>query len=337
MVRFCPALLGATLGAMLVVAPAVGHAFYVESRSNGMDGMPAPIRYEPDEGTDVVVEYRVNPSSFPEGVEGINEAIDAAFATWSSAVDCDTISFTRGDDTMSVDQTHWMTDGDEIYVLVFFEADMNEWLSGPSVGRFFWSHDGTGKMTGATVFLNAFHHTWSTDSTAGSLDVQSIVTALVGRSLGITSAMEGNATYPSYQTANTDKRTLGSDDIAAMTYIYPGDGMDCMMPDAPEEICTGSMPDCPPRPMTGTPDSGVPPVDSDGGTTNPGTDSGTPPPVGQDSGSPPPLGMDAGTTPPMMMDPDDDEGCGCRVASQREAPVGLLGLLGLALLWRRRR
>lgn len=318
-------------GAALPAAPA--EAYYLEVR--GTDEL-VPIRYadtdDPPAGT-VDVTYRVNESTFPAGVAGVAEAIDAAFATWSAA-SCSTLVFAEGAASTSTDRAHWMGDMGEIYVLVYFTDTAEEWTSGPAVGHFYFAHDGTGKLIGGTVVLNSRDHAWATDGTAEALDVQSVVTALIGRSLGITSAMEMNATYPRYAPGDQSKQMLGDDDIAAIQFLYPSDDMSCTMPAEPEDLCDGIMnpgeEPCPPRPMT---------MPGDGGTIMPGVDGGT---MG---------GSDAGT---MMMDPDGgsmsatdagttgggSEGCSCRVGATASPKGGawvVTLVLASLILARRRR
>jgi len=264
--------------------PSGAQAYYLESR--GTDAL-VPIRYadtdDPAMGT-VDVTYRVNETTFPAGVTGIGAAIDGAFSAWTAA-DCSVLSFAAGAASDSTNRAHWMGDMGEIYILVYFTDTAEEW-SGPSVGHFYFAHDGTGTLIGGTVVLNSRDHQWATDGTAGALDVQGVVTALIGRSLGVTSAMEMNATYPRYAPGDQSKQMLGDDDIAAIQYLYPSDEMTCAMPTAPEAECDGIMGPgeeaCPPRPMT---------MPGDGGTIMPRPDGGT---VLVDGGTP--MGGDGGGT-----------------------------------------
>lgn len=286
------------------IAPAAANAYYLETRGMVTD----PVRYAAP--TDI--EYRVNPATFPDGVTGIDEAIDNAFQTWTDAA-CATITFAQGADSTETND-HWTRDMGARYILVYFTDSDAEWTGGPAVGHFFFGFDGpTGNILGATVVLNSRDHSWATDGSAGALDVQSIVTALIGRSMGITSAMEGNATYPLYMTGDISKRTLGTDDIAAIQHLYLETG--CAAPTAPEMICDGVMmpgeDPCPPRPVTMPPDGGMM-IEEDAGMT-----------------SDPDAGMsdtDAGTGGP------DDGGCSCRASGEhnRTAPA-LLSLVIAAL------
>lgn len=317
------------VAAAMVITPVTTRAYYIEVR--GTDTL-VPIRYadtdDPPAGT-VDVTYRVNASTFPAGVAGVAEAIDAAFATWSAA-ECSTLVFLEGAASDSTNRAHWEGDMGEIYVLVYFSDTAEEWSDGPSVGHFYFAHDGTGTLIGGTVVLNSRDHMWATDGDADSLDVQSVVTALIGRSLGITSAMEMNATYPRYAPGDQSKQMLGTDDVAGIQFLYPSDDMACAEPAAPEDECDGLDRMCPPRPMTMPGDGGTIMPGTDGGTMG-GTDAGTMM-MGSDGGSM--SATDAGTT------GGGTDGCSCRVgapASSRSAAAGLITLVLASLVRMRRR
>jgi MYXO-CTERM domain-containing protein len=288
-----------------LLVPTVANAYYVETRGETVE----PMRYaDGDETTadTVDVEFRMNTSTFPAG-DGIADAVRAAFATWAAA-DCTSIDFAEGAASTSVALDHWTADGDDHHILVFFTDSAAEWTGGPAVGHFYFGFNPAGEVLGGTIVLNSRDHAWATDGGIGALDVQSIVTALIGRSLGITSAMEGNATYPVYQPGNTDKRVLGTDDIAAIQHLYLGTG--CAAPVAPEEVCDGlNLPgeeECPPRPVT---------MPGDGGTIMPGEDAGmaNDPDAGMTAGD---AGMGGG-----------DGGCSCRAGATRAPSAAMLGVL----------
>ncbi len=308
--------------------PSLAKAYYLEVR--GTDTV-VPIRYadadDPPAGT-VDVIYRVNETGFPAGAVGFGAAIDAAFASWTAA-DCAVLSFAPGAPSDSTNRAHWEADAGEIYVLVYFTDSAEEW-SGPSVGHFYFAHDGTGTLIGATVVLNSRDHRWATDGSADSLDVQGVVTALIGRSLGITSAMEMNATFPRYAPGDQSKQMLGADDLAAIQFLYPSDDMTCGIPMAPEAECDGIMlpgeDACPPRPMT---------MPGDGGTITPRRDAGT---LFVDGGALP--GADAGAASADGGGPaGGGDGCSCRVGAsgRQSAPLFIALIVGGLFAVRRRR
>lgn len=307
------------LAIAVIASPAGAQGYYVEARAQSDGGALVEVKYD----TDSPVEYRIGVDTIPEGeATEVGAAIEAAFQTWQD-VECATIEFVRGDDeTGEVEPMHWMTTSD-IYILVFWSDDPAIWGSRLGVGRADWVHDGTGRLVGGEIILNSRDHSWSASGESGKMDIQSVVTALVGKSLGITSTMEGNATYGSYRPGDTTKRDLGPDDIAALQYLY-GDGS--CMPDLPEAVCVdgmttlpdGGVGDCPPDIMTAPADGGTA-TPRDGGTAG-GTDSGSGP-------------ADGGTTPGMPGD-GDDGGCGCVAVGATSAGgrPGWLGLGALALL-----
>ena len=139
------------VAAALVMAaiPSASRAYYIEVRgSNSEAGVDRPITYDdadPSTPEDIDVLYRVNDLTFPDGVPGVAEAIEAGFATWQSEA-CANLSFTAGPPSDSMNRAHWIDDMGEIYILVFFSDDPTHWTASPnSVGNFFWAHDGTGR------------------------------------------------------------------------------------------------------------------------------------------------------------------------------------------------
>ena len=300
------------LAAFLV--PATTQAYYVEARTQNDGGALVPITYD----ATTPVEFRIASTGLPIGDGSEATAIEAAFATWQ-AVECSTLSFTRGADEAAPMARHWMVTTDR-YILVYWSNDRALWDI-PRVGFFEWAHDGNGTVIGSQIILNGLDHSWSTTGETDKMDVQAVVTAMIGRSLGITSGMPGNATYPVYNAGDDSKRTLGTDDVAAIQYLY-GDGS--CTPDDPEMVCTDTPGEvCPPPVMT---------MPGDGGTALP--DGGTMPMP--DTGPPPT--PDGGTvTPPPG---DEDDGCGCIAAGAGDdgtGPVAALLLFGLVALRRRRR
>lgn len=311
--------------ASTVALPAASHAYYVEVRgANGEAGVDRPITYddmEPSSPDTVDVVYRVNDLSFPEGVPGVAEAIDAGFSTWANEP-CANLSFTQGAPSDSTDRAHWIGDMGEIYVLVFFEHDPAMWVSSPNaVGSYYWAHDGTGRLVGGTVMLNAAAHIWATDGDPDRLDVQGIVTALLGRALGISSNVEDSTTFPRYAPGDMSKRELGDDDRDALAFLYPSTASGCEMPPPPEAMCPEIVlpgePECPPAVTTNPGDGGTRPM-TDGGPRSGAPDAGPGGGTGMDGGS-------------------GDGGCAVTRGAPSSAPIEALVLVSLALLWRRRR
>lgn len=315
------------VAAALVMAaiPSASRAYYIEVRgSNSEAGVDRPITYDdadPSTPEDIDVLYRVNDLTFPDGVPGVAEAIEAGFATWQGEA-CANVSFTAGPPSDSMNRAHWIDDMGEIYILVFFESDPAMWASAPNaVGSYYWAHDGTGRLVGGTVMLNAAAHAWATDGDPERLDVQGIVTALLGRALGISSNVEDSSTFPRYAPGDMSKRELGLDDRNALAFLYPSGAAGCEMPPPPDAMCPEIIqpgePECPPAVMTNPGNGGTRPM-TDAGPGGGGTDAG---PGGGGMG----------------MGGSGDGGCSVRPGASTAAPIGLLALVLLAFTRRRRR
>lgn len=326
-----------------ILAPAApADAFYVEGRPLTDGGAQGLLRYAETAPGVTDIEYRYSPDGAP-AITGAEAAIAAAFASWD-AVPCTTTTFHRGTDIATVERftfRHWDTDAGVIYIAVYFTNSPEEWASGAAVGHFWYGQDADGTtLRGASLLLNTRDYTWATDGTASALDVQSVVTAFIGRAFGLTSAIPGNATYPSYSPGNIDKRTLGADDIAGISYLYPSGAVGCAAPAAPVAICDGTAPRgvCPPLPGVMPLDGGT--ADLDGGIIV-ASDSG---PAAADSGFTPTdsgftatdsgsTGRDAGTVrTDAGTGTGGDGGCGCRVAGPPTGATGAIAGAALALL-----
>lgn len=323
----------ACLVALATLVPAAAtQAYYVEARGvPSSPGTEVPIRYaDSDELTadTIDVTYRLNETTFPAGA-GVAGAVRSAFDTWTAAA-CSNLVLNEGAASTSTNRAHWMDDAGEIYILVYFTDTAEEWPSA-AVGHFYFVTNGSpeGTIVGGTVVLNSRDFTWATDEAGDSMDVQSVVTAIIGRSLGITSGIEGNATFPRYAAGDISKRDLGDDDLAAIAFLYPSAEPTCDAITPPEMECDGvtspGEEPCPPLPMTMPPDGGIPPP-RDGGVMM--TDSGT---------APSDAGADAGVG-------GMGDGCTCRVGARSagaggSSPRGVawLGALVFAFLVTRRR
>ncbi len=273
----------------------------------------------------IAAEGLAAPYGFPAGLDAAaaHDAIVAAFETWN-AVPCIGLQFVEGERQGMPRLDPREMPGFTPHLDVFFSDDMGLWQS-VRVGTAQFIEDTELTIETGIIALNSKDHSWSVDGAMGTLDVQSIVTALIGKHLGI-DATVGNVTDGIYYPGNRDKRNLGEDDIAAMQYLYGG--ADCPDVPPPQQVCVDMLDPtnmCPPPP---NPDGGF----SDAGTR----DGGRP-----DSGG----GTDSGTTPDsgMMGDDDDDDDCDCAVAGhdqqeERDTPWGLaLFSVALAAIALRRR
>ncbi len=84
---------------------------------------------------------------------------------------------------------------------------------------------GTGAILDADIIFNGDDHSFSTDKSGGTFDVQSIATHEVGHFLGLDHAASLASTmYPYAETARTVARSLTADDIGGVSEIYPSGG-----------------------------------------------------------------------------------------------------------------
>lgn len=295
------------LAVVLAATPHSVDAFYVATRVLADGGAMTPPKW--DTSTAVTFRLASDPADLALTDGSEVAAVQAAFDT-VGAVSCSRLAFAAGDRVprAMIDPRHWELPMSGRYILVYWSSDVAIWGTSRSVGRFDFAHDGAGNMIGATIVLNSGDHSWSTTGEAGKIDIQGTVTALIVRSLGLTSTMPGNASYPVYTPGDTSKRTLGTDDVAGVTYLY-GDGSAGCGETAPEGMCAAGEMGCPPTPMIdagmGTrPDGGIGPRPDAGGMS----------------------GSDGGSVAP----PADDGGCGCRTVSSGNGASGAWALFGLA-------
>jgi hypothetical protein len=296
----------------------------------------------------VPIEWRAGGAG-TEDVEGTAEwdAVAAAFASWE-AVECSTLAFTRGADVAEPSTAY--TDG--YYILVYFEDDTAFWEQAGNplyVATLFNPTDGPEpELLYSVIVLNDAAYTWSVspDGERDTYDVQSIVTRMLGRAIGLAKPPEGTDSVMAQPHRDNDVsgRTLLSEDIAAVQYLYPDetcadtppgpDRVCCYDPDPedgvdPCEGCVGSI-DC-----RGTTPDGDADADSDADADGDGDSDG-------DGDTDADADADGGGDGDGDGDGDGGggDGCDCHVAS--DGPTPALPALILALVaviatrpWRR--
>jgi hypothetical protein len=239
-----------------------------------------------------LVKYRISANA-PEDVRA---AIDAAFATWAS-VDCTTLRFEdAGTFEMGSIPYRQPDGGAQIYIFWHDEAnsdsypDEDEFLFSPFTG-----FDGISALTYSSIAFNAFYvnekagynYQWATDGTPGKYDVQAIATLAIGLSIGVgySSAADSIMNHATLG-AGTRGRDLGSDDLAALQYLYGVE--DCL-----DEV---------PQPDANCPADGTLSDPPDDGTPSDPPDDGTP--------SDPPADDDGADDDPPGNGNGDDDGAG---------------------------
>ncbi|MBI2895190.1 MAG: hypothetical protein HYY06_16670 [Deltaproteobacteria bacterium] len=246
-----------------MLIPARGRTFYLDATYPDEEALvhwPSPD-----------VEFRVGHTDVPgfDDPTPLDEAIRAAFQAWED-VECASIDFTEGEPIE--DPTDWQHPEGH-YILVYFIVDPTlaedafaiAGVDELAVAKRWLVYDAEAEGTplvAATLYLNGYSYEWSTSEgndgpggagEEGKLDVQSVVTAMIGRSLGITSRVDGATTQQGgWATNNTDRRSLEQDDIDAISYLYP---TGCCELVQPEGICQAGA-DCVPPEGGGDADAG---------------------------------------------------------------------------------
>jgi hypothetical protein len=167
-------------------------------------------------------------------------AIDAAFATWG-AEQCSTLKLAKGAQFAPCFQTPCAANTLEFlqtsgHINVFWYSSATGYPSNPQyVAYMYITHDGAGKITNASIAINAFTYTWN--ATGGSaaqmiLDLQNAMTGFIGNVIGLDdSNVPGASMYPGLVFGDTSKRTLAQDDIDGLVYLYQATG--CPSPPPP--------------------------------------------------------------------------------------------------------
>jgi hypothetical protein len=165
-----------------------------------------------------------------DDVDGDGEwaAVEAAFTAWGS-IPCTDITFNRVEHVESPELYH--REGE--YILVYFESNEGWWRANcydPGSGhtcvgyRFFGSAGANPEFLYGTIVLNDYEYDWSTDDDGAPnrLDIQSVVTTMLANMIGLDDAEEGadSVTTRMYNFNDVSCRTLGTDDIEAMQYLY---------------------------------------------------------------------------------------------------------------------
>jgi hypothetical protein len=317
---------GACALAVAAAGPSTARAFVVQSRADG-----TPIRWGPPR-----IEFRIGHSDVP-GFQNpdpaLDDAIRAAFTAWED-VECSDLDFTEG---LAIEDPSGWEHPEDRYVLVYFIADQvdaEDAFYAPAGDRpsarvwYVFDYD-DGPILAASVYLNAWDYQWSTaaEGEAGKIDVQSAVTALVGRVLGLRSVETCATTFvEAVPPGDVTRRTLERDDVDGASWLYPAG---CEVVD-PEESCESpgrpgvACPSTPERPCADdeAPDGDAGAAGGDAGPLVPAIpDAAT---AGVDATVP---GADAGPAPRVTY------GCCSTAGGGRggEGAVGLAALFALVL------
>ncbi|MEE8142248.1 MAG: IPT/TIG domain-containing protein [Planctomycetota bacterium] len=162
-----------------------------------------------------------------QGSDDISDASDdlalrQAFQAWE---DVPTSSVTFSEDLAAdADRTDFAAS--DIHLILFDEDDSSGYFGGSSsivAITPITFNTGTGQIIDADIIFNGDDHSFSTDKSAGTFDVQSIATHEIGHLIGLDhTAILSSTMIPFAALARTHPRALTSDDEGGAGEIYAG-------------------------------------------------------------------------------------------------------------------
>ncbi|MFQ6093914.1 MAG: matrixin family metalloprotease, partial [bacterium] len=174
--------------------------------------------------------YHINQNGTPD-CDGEFGAIQAAYAAWEN-VPTSYMDFSYGGTTPS---TNWGT-ADGVNLNVWIESNWTG-ITGAGSGtiaiNLIWFYT-DGRLIDSDIAYNGENFAWSCSGEAGKMDVQNIATHEIGHSLSLADLYESGDSqktmYGYSSLGETKKRTLHSDDIAGISYLYPSGATDSEPP-----------------------------------------------------------------------------------------------------------
>jgi MYXO-CTERM domain-containing protein len=239
-------------------------------------------------------------------------AIDAAFKTWGS-VACSSLTFQKD---AQFDPQSVGFQASTGHINIFWATQASE-LPTQMDPKYYFFHfrnfSPTGFTTGGSMAVNAAKYNWTAaGADSSSFDVQNVLTHYIGKMIGLKDSKTPNTVmFPDVGFGQTSKRTLTSDEIEAIQYLYTKTG--CTKPPAPGADGCRTVSNPPPPPPGTDGGTSPPPAGADGGGTNP------PPSTGSDGAPPPDPSADA--SPPGTY-PDGGGGGGLGCTSSAECAAG---------------
>ena len=157
--------------------------------------------------------YYVNPNTADTADE--MNAVAAAMSAWNNVGEAD-FFFRNGGTTTKSDRAN---DGQNVISWV------NRDTGSIATNYFWWQLSDPGRIIESDIVFNDLNYQWSTDGSAGAMDVQNIATHELGHSLvllDLYGADDVNKTmYGFASSGETKKRSLEAEDRAAIAYVYP--------------------------------------------------------------------------------------------------------------------
>ncbi|MBI4758191.1 MAG: matrixin family metalloprotease [Chloroflexi bacterium] len=167
--------------------------------------------------------YKINENTLDTTGEGA--AVQAAAATWSNVAGAD-FRFRYGGTTTKTEKAY-----DEENSVMWRQAD-----TGSIATCWTWRLADPRTLVEFDIEFNDLIYTWATDGSAEKMDVQDIATHELGhvlQLLDLYGTADAEKTMYGYgSTGETKKRSLESDDIAGISYIYPAAGTPTPTPSA---------------------------------------------------------------------------------------------------------
>ncbi len=288
------------------------------------------------------IKYHINASRLPAADQAAAiAAVQAAFKSWE--LPCTTLQFQYAGPSTAFGEVPGT-------INVYWGNDATSWPHGSS--SYYWYYGGitslaTGEMTKASLGGNAIDWGWTVGGGPKAYDIQTALTWMIPGAIGFFVGNDPDQGSIGFQ-PNEVKRTLTAEHVAAARATYFKADPGCAPPIklTPCELWDPSVDAGP------VPDIGV----ADGGADGPTPDAAPPADAGPAADAPPVADIgpipDVGTT----VDGDDgaadqgpppgdapattggagDDGC-CSISHVLRADQGILLLLGLLALLRRRR
>ncbi len=174
---------------------------------------------------DMPVHYAINSSGSSD--TSVFSGVESSFTTWTN-VSNSYLSYTRDGNTSNT--SGGVNDGTNLMVWV-----ESGWSYDPNTIGLCSVWSSGGRSLDSDIEFNGEYFTWSSSGEAGKMDVQNIATHEAGHASGLADLYSGadseKTMYGMSGNGETKKRSLASDDILGIQFLYPTGGGDSTPPD----------------------------------------------------------------------------------------------------------